>query len=259
MVMQSRLFVLAPALTFALVSLGACVTGAVPASSSGEATAEGAASEPAGGKQSAVNQADLPPIARSCEGGAFDDAEDGDAQTLKNGGRGGYWYTYADSNGTTIEPAGGFKMSPGGAEGSSYAIRMKGKTGASGDVYAGIGAAFVEPKRGYDASRYKAVAFYAKASNDSTAVRVKIPDGNTSPDGKKCKECYNDFGMAVSLTEEWTRYVVPFAAMKQEDGWGDPQPQSLATDEVYELQWQVAAKGVEYDIWIDNIELTGCE
>src|SRR5262245_17688957 len=55
-----------------------------------------------------------------CAGGRLDDGEDGNNQILAMGGRGGYWYTYADKAGSTIVPPAGdtggtFSMSEGGA------------------------------------------------------------------------------------------------------------------------------------------------
>src|SRR5262245_48551196 len=54
----------------------------------------------------------------ACPNGLLDDAEDGDGQIVKVGGRDGYWFTFVDEWGSTIEPKGEFKMSPGGPPGS---------------------------------------------------------------------------------------------------------------------------------------------
>ena len=51
--------------------------------------------------------------------GLIDDGEDGNNQNMPNDNRGGYWYTFRDKKGTTIEPVAGedggtFAMSEGG-------------------------------------------------------------------------------------------------------------------------------------------------
>jgi endoglucanase len=200
----------------------------------------------------------------SCPAGRIDDGEDGNNQILALGGRGGYWYTYADKAGSTISPAPGdtggtFAMSEGGAHGSSMAARMQGKVGTGSIVYTGMGFSFVDPKGAYNASKYQGIAFFAKAGEKSTtAVRVKVPDVNTDKDGKVCTECYNDFGADLNLTNTWKRYVLPFSGMTQLAGWGAPHTPAIETSKLFGIQWQVASPGATYDIWIDDPEFVGC-
>jgi endoglucanase len=153
-------------------------------------------------------------------------------------GRGGYWYSYSDKVGSTIDPpageAGGtFSMSEGGAKGSALAARMQGKVGRANIVFAGMGFSFVDPKRPYDASKFDGIAFFAKAGGSTTSVRVKVPDINTDQDGKVCTECYNDFGADIVFTSAWTRHVIPFATMKQLSGCGAPHPPGIDTTKLY--------------------------
>jgi len=196
--------------------------------------------------------------------GMISDGEANSNQVNPIKGRGGYWYTFVDSNGSTITPTAGsqggtFAMSPGGANGSKYAAHMSGQIGTADTVYAGMGLNFVDPKGTYDATAYKGVSFWAKKGPGSNAkVRLKVPDSNTDPEGKVCKECFNDFGMDLMLTEEWTQYVVPYIAMTQLKGWGSPHTPGVDSSKVYGLQFQVNDKGVPYDIWVDDIEFTGC-
>src|SRR5690242_11699825 len=71
-----------------------------------------------------------PDLANSPEGKAcppeatIEDGEDGNNQVIVQDGRSGYIYTYSDPEGSTVEPAGGgvFNMTPGGANGSQYAL-----------------------------------------------------------------------------------------------------------------------------------------
>jgi hypothetical protein len=194
----------------------------------------------------------------------IDDGEDQNNQVIVQEGRSGYWYTFVDDSGSTIEPqagtkgGGAFTMSPGGANGSAYAARMSGQVGAGGIVYCGMGFNFTDPKDVYDASKYGGIAFYAKKVGGVGKVRLKIPDVSTDPDAKKCKECYNDFGANVELTGTWTEYVLPFHAAKQEEGWGSPLVPSITPSIIYGVQWQVNVPGSPYDIWVDDVKFVGC-
>jgi|RhiMethySRZTD1v2_1073278.scaffolds.fasta_scaffold101829_2 hypothetical protein len=195
--------------------------------------------------------------------GVIDDGEDNNNQSAATKGRGGYWYTFADDS-SAITPTAGkkggvFNMSQGGANGSQYGAHMNGKVGGGNIVFAGMGLNFTEPKGPYDASAYKGISFWAKKGSAGTAkVRLKVPDKNTDPDGKVCAECFNDFGSDLVLTEQWTKYVVPFNQMKQLGGWGSPHPPAIDPKTIYGVQFQVNEPGASYDIWIDDVEFTGC-
>lgn len=209
----------------------------------------------------APSSASAPSPAVNCAVAAsIDDAEDNDAQIAQTEGRGGYIYTYADTSGSTIEPSSsGFMPSQGGAVDSAYALRISGKMTTGGESYAGVGFNFTESETTYDASGYAAISFYAKVGDTSAPhVRFQVADVNTDPKGQKCTECYNDFGAPLTLTTEWKKYVVPFAALKQQGSWGDPTPQAVETTQLYGVKWQVTTPGADYDLWIDNVQLEGC-
>lgn len=193
--------------------------------------------------------------------GVIDDAEDDNNQIAPNKGRGGYWYTFLDKAGSTIQPAAGstFAMSAGGAEGSAHAAHMSGKVGNGTVVYGGMGFNFVDPKGMYDASAYKGISFWAKVGPGSgTHVRVKVPDVNTDDAGKVCTACFNDFGTDLELTTTWTKYTLPFSSMTQMVGWGAPQPGAITASKLFGVQWQVNTPGASYDVWVDDVEFTGC-
>ena len=104
--------------------------------------------------------------------GLIDDGEDGNNQNLPDDNRGGYWYTFRDKKGTTIEPVAGedggtFAMSEGG-HGSQFAARFHGKIGTGAPLFAGMGMNFVDPKAPYDASKYAGISFWAKKGENST-------------------------------------------------------------------------------------------
>ena len=192
--------------------------------------------------------------------GIVDDGEDGNNQNMPVGGRGGYWYTFVDKVGSTVTPMAGeqggtFAMTEGGANGSKFAANFKGKIGTGMIVFSGLGVNFVDPKDKYDASKYAGVAFFAKRGEDSTPkMRLKIPDGNTDPDGGVCSECFNDFGADISLTTEWKKYIFPFKKMAQLPGWGAPRKPHINPATIYGLQFQVNVPGSNYDVWVDDVQ-----
>ena len=232
----------------------ACLAGVACAPSEPAATA--AAGGAAGGAGGGPSIPDCP------KEFVIDDFQDGTNQVLVQEGRKGYWYTFVDKVGTTVSPPAGkkFIMSPGGANGAPYAARMIGKVSASGDPqYSGMGFSFTNPKGPYDASKYTGVAFWAKVGAGSQkAVRLKVPDINTDPDGKVCTECFNDFGVDLDLTEQWKRYTVTFDKMTQMEGWGSPQKDHIDKSKVFGMQWQVNKPGASYDIWVSDVSFTGC-
>lgn len=193
-----------------------------------------------------------------------EDGEDNDHRILVHNERGGYMYTFVDSNGSTIQPTPGaqggmFTQEIGGANGSLYGGRFHGDLGPSGIVYAGFGMNLLEPKGLYDASQYEGVTFFARRAPDSVGkMRLKLPDKATDPDGGVCADCFNNFGKDIELTEEWKQYVVPFSEMKQEDGWGSPRPAAVDASALYAIQFQVNTPGAHFDIWIDDIAFFGC-
>lgn len=193
----------------------------------------------------------------SCPNGMLDDLEDGDEQTLKTDNRGGYWFTYVDKFGSTIEPK-KFKPEPGGPPNTTgkLAAHMKGQVASNGDYpYAGLGFAIANPKAGYDVSKAAGIRFWAKGPG---RVHVELPDVNTDPSGDRCKDCYNHFGIYLALEPEWNRYTIPFDKFAQDPGWGDRAP-AVSEKEMIGVQWKFGSYGQPYDIWFDDIELVGCD
>ena len=196
--------------------------------------------------------------------GIIDDAEDGDSQVAKVGGRDGYWFTFVDAAGSTVTPRGQFQMFTATAEApgrpgepvSHHFARMTGQIASAGEsLYSGIGFALTNPRSGFDLSEAKGIQFWAKGPGK---VRFKTPDINTDPAGDRCSDCYNDFGVDIYLSEKWERYTVPFEALEQQPGWGDRAPY-VARGAIMAVQFQFGTPGAEYDISIDDIALVGCD
>jgi hypothetical protein len=182
--------------------------------------------------------------------GLVDDGEDGDNRILQRDGRGGYWFTFQDSEGSKITPAGQFKMSEPGHTGK-FSARMRGHMASAGkSIYAGIGFQLSDPTGAYDASPYAGVSFWAKGPG---RVRFEMPDVNTAPGGGRCKDCYNDHGIVIALEPEWRKYTIKFEWLEQRPGWGDPAP-AIAKDEVYAMEWEFGGAGRDFDISIDDVE-----
>lgn len=193
--------------------------------------------------------------------GLVDDLEDGNGQVALVAGRSGYWYSAADPKGSTISGAGAFVPSDGGASSSKKAARATGKTATGEGAWgATFGFTFVPDNQAYDVSKYAGISFWAKASDKSTkSVRFKVGDANTRPEGKVCTSaCWNHFGQDLTLTSNWQQYTVKFADLKQQDGWGDPRPATLAAQHVMSLDWSVSA-GQDFDIWVDDVKLIDCK
>ena len=194
----------------------------------------------------------------ACSDGLLDDGEELDHQIIERAGRDGYWFTFKDYWGSTLEPRGKFVMSPsdrGGGKEGKYVARIRGKVAETGDsLYAGIGFAFTNPQTPFDVSDARGIRFWAKGPG---RVRFKMPDANTTPQGDRCNDCFNDFGVDLYLQDEWTRYTVPFDRMAQQPGWGDRAP-ALSTREVFAVQWLFNTAGAAYDIQVDDVTLVGC-
>jgi len=196
--------------------------------------------------------------------GLIADGENNSNQIANIQDRGGYWYTFSDEEGSTVVPESGkhggtFQMTEGGANGTKYAAHMTGTVAKSNSAYVGIGLNFVDPMGQYDASKYKGITFWAKKGPGSAAVtRLKVPDVDTVPEGKVCSQCYNDFGMDITLNDDWTQYTIPFTSMKQDKTWGSPHPDGIKPNTLYGIQFQFKEPGTSFDFWLDEIEFTGC-
>lgn len=196
--------------------------------------------------------------------GLIDDFEDGDNQASAEGGRDGYWYTAKDDQGSEYTiPAQGFATAEGGADGSSMAVHIKGKTSGGGDQAWGIelGMNFINGNgQTYDASKYSALFFKAKlGSKDADRkVRVSLADVNTHPSGGVCTACFNHFNSNIELTNDWKDYTIAFEDMRQRPYWGAPRPSRVSKDKLVNVNFQMGG-GKEFDVWIDDLAFLECK
>lgn len=197
-------------------------------------------------------------VTRPADDGDLDDFEDRNNQLTPLSGRDGYWWTKKDDKGSTAEPK-VLAPSPGGADGSSRAIHVWGRT-ATGDGAWGAGVGVNFSTHGpYDAERYAGISFKAKVGPDSTRnFRFKIGDINTHADGALCTVCWNHFGKDLELTTEWQEYKILFSSVKQEEGWGRPRPPALLPGKLISIDWSIGT-GQLYDLWVDDVTFLDCQ
>jgi hypothetical protein len=189
------------------------------------------------------------PAPKGMEISNFEDGGNGVAQVE---GRNGGWYVYNDGTGKQ-EPAVG-KVSPAenGACESAFALRTTGMDFT--DWGAGIGTDLAtdksNKKTAYDGSRYKGVRFYARSNTGPIAVRVKIQDANTTPEGGICNDamklCNDTFGKDVMITADWLPYDVAFADTAQE-GWGDKFA-AVDTNRLFGIQIQTRTSPFDFAV-----------
>lgn len=204
-------------------------------------------------------ESEKPVAMKECDPeGQIEDFEDNNNQINLAGERGGYWYTYSDKEGSTIWPiegdkGGTFTLVEGGNN-SKYAATMKGRLAGASVVYAAMGLNFQDPKEPYDASKYLGITFFAKRSSGSTSkLIIKLPDGNTDPDGQVCSACYNDYGYTITVSEQWQRYVLPFRDMRQEPFWGSPRKPHIDPSKLFAIHWEAKTPGAEFEFTVDDI------
>ena len=184
-------------LSVGLLAAGGCLKpppGSVPGAAPGSAASIGggaaaAAADDRGGRAGAGGRGRGAVGARGAPGapigttglkecaaeGMIDDGEDGNNQNMPDDNRGGYWYTFRDKKGTTIEPVAGedggtFAMSEGG-HGSQFAARFHGKIGTGAPLFGGMGMNFVDPKAPYDALEVRGHLVLGEEGRELDAAR----------------------------------------------------------------------------------------
>jgi len=187
---------------------------------------------------------------------AIDDLEDGDNVINPIGSRVGYWYTYNDGTATQVpDPKALFKPT---APGST--LSPKGAASTSGPAFttygAGMGFDFhnimMTPCL-YDATAYKGITFYAKATA-ALAIKamVKTAATTSSSSGGTCAaKCDDHFALKAALTTAWTKYTITFgAATFAQEGFGTAA--TFDKTKLLGMQFQVA-KDLKFDFSVDDL------
>ena len=191
--------------------------------------------------------------------GVIDDFEDNNNQISVIGERGGYWYTYADNKGSTVFPLPGdqggvFNPVEGGHD-SKFAVEVKGKLAQNSIVYAAMGLNFQDPKGPYDASIYEGITFWAKrAPGTINKLVVKLPDGNTDPDGQACSACLQ----RLRLHDHRRRAVGPLRAAVPRSAAGAglgraAQAARRSASSIFAIHFEAKVPGGDYDFFVDDI------
>jgi hypothetical protein len=228
-------------------------SGGTPSSMAGS----NAGGTPAGGS-GALGACPNPPNKGVAAETLIDDLEDADNAIVKVGTRLGYWYTYADTFGSTVmpepDPAGtGAKPTlpkmVADCHGGMYCMVVSGTNAVADEAngkypYSGVGFDFSNAKKScpYDVSAYTGIQMWMRGDAE---VRIKVSTSQTTVHS-------NAHGMSQVLTPTWTLVQIPFATIMQED-WGVPaQIVPFDKSAVVNVQVQVSASG-PYAFEIDDV------
>jgi len=192
-------------------------------------------------------------------GDIIDDFEDVDLLLPASpalGGRVGTWYAYGDGSGTVTENVVSVQRAA-----SRHSLHTTGmgftSWGSSVGVDLNNSGAGLETKRGYDASAYSGVTFWARA-DAAVPVTVVLPDTDTDAAGgtgacalKSGGVCDHHYFKDVQVDTTWRRFTVPFASLTLEPG-GDPAPTAFKPSGIVSVQFRMQS-GLTYELWIDDV------
>lgn len=177
-------------------------------------------------------------------------------------GRQGFWYTYNDATvGGTQLPSAGSAFAYEAIVGGRGTSVMAAHTSGSGFTTWGAGMAFdvndaggASKKAPYNASAYKGITFFAKATT-TLSVRVNVSTSPTEEGFGTCVtgKCSDHFGKTITLSTTWTAFTLDFSTLTQL-GWGTPAG-SFDASKVIAVQFQVD-KSTAFDFWVDDAAFT---
>lgn len=184
----------------------------------------------------------------------IDDLEDGDGDIYQSEGRKGYWYTFNDGSGSGMQqPVDNGRITaalPIDDNGSRFAAWTRGSGYISWG--GGLGLYLRLSNRYYNASKYQGISFWAKAARGSTnSVRVNVSDNQTVADAGICTDCWDHFGLAVVLSEQWGRYSFAWDDLAQR-GWGSPLVDAINPAKLSGIEFSTQ-EGVEFELYVDNV------
>jgi|GEM_PF-4791360 len=156
----------------------------------------------------------------------IDDFEDGDSHAAGNFG---WWYRTNDGTGSQ-----GWGFEPvTGREGNTLAVRTHGADFTDWGAILGVN---MRGPSAFDATAYRALWFWARAEPQAThKVMTQISDGNGVHGS-----------LAVTLSDTWAEYRVPFAELRSNDG-VPVNPESFIT-----VQFLFPPRQT-FDVWFDDL------
>ena len=199
-----------------------------------------------------IHEGQPPP--RCADPNLIDDMEDGDGAICEVNGRHGYWYSVGDGTGT-ITPGEGFQMTPinDGERGTSlYAARVTGSGFTNWGALMGFN--FNQQGEGkipYDASGPGGIVFWMKSNVAVSVEFLTVPTVQTAFAGDCVRtdhDCDNPFSFKITAPSgDWTRYRVPFSALRQLNGSVAWNPSQLLA-----IHFRVPP-GAAFDVWVDDL------
>jgi hypothetical protein len=114
-----------------------------------------------------------------------------------------------------------------------------------------------------DASAYTGIQFHAIVNSPSGAL-VSVSNLYTEPSGGTCtttpgpKACWDEPAANLPRSTAWTKYQIPFAALKQ-GGWGNPSPvgPDFPRNAIARINWYILIPQTgptpAWDLWIDEV------
>jgi hypothetical protein len=188
----------------------------------------------------------------------LDDFEDNDSRVFKGYQREGWWFSTADdSAGSLVPEKGKFQPEALPAAEATGDNHYAGHFAASG--FKDWGAVWGNTLSWTDAgircplngSHFEALRF--RARGDGTVnVRFAMPETQAREFGGQCTDrCYDFHAKRVTLTEQWTEYVVRFDRLQQ-GGWG--REVRFNPGSITGLMFSVDGNSPPVDFWVDDIE-----
>jgi endo-1,4-beta-xylanase len=163
---------------------------------------------------------------------------------FEDGSTSGWWDSYDETPSATHAP---LAPEAPGAQGTALALHF------SGTGYAGWGANFGNTPGCMDTSSFTGLSFYARgtsgAANELNVI-AQVPEALPLSAGGDCVEdCYSHPRTTITLTDEWTRYDLPFSQF-QYPGWG--------VETAYQgtlMGFAFESAGPDFDVWVDELML----
>lgn len=185
-------------------------------------------------------------------GELIDDFESG----LQQNKFGGYWFVFADANGSRVEPgadgpvtfyAQGVSPTPNSSLTPNTTFRFSGLFGTAtpaAPVFAGFGGTLSTGGVPMDLSGYTGVQFYCRGGIQSEVAFVLKK--------KSVSQTNADFQYVFTPPADWTLIQVPFAALAQP---ADAQPVPFTAMDVISVQWMPSKEQQAFDFQIDDVKL----